>query len=74
MLMWYREQQNSDYDYYRYDSSTLAEKVYDETMGFEDIDKYIFFKTKEECQKYCNWLNEKELKEAKVSNASKKKS
>lgn len=74
MLMWYRMRKSEDYDYCQYDSSTLAEKIYNETMNFEEIDRYIFFKSKDECQKYCDWLNEKESKGAKISNISKKKS
>jgi len=28
-------------------------------LKFEDLDRYnTFFKTEEECQKYCDWLNE----------------
>ena len=41
--------------------STHADKVYKEGMDFEKLKSWnTFFKTKEECQKYCDYLTEKE--------------
>lgn len=35
--------------------------VYNDSMDYEIINKRdTYFKTKEDCQKYCDWLNEKE--------------
>jgi len=34
--------------------------IYDDGMDYQDINKYsIYFETEEECQKYCDWLNQK---------------
>ena len=58
MLMWFKMNHEDDYDWCGYDGSTLANKVYDNDMKFEDTDKYnTYFKTEEDCQKYCDWLN-----------------
>lgn len=62
MLMWYKENHESDYDYYSYNSSDLCEKVYKKEMDYKDLNSYqTYFKTKEECQNYCDWLNEIEM-------------
>jgi len=60
MLMWYKMKQGDDYDYARYrsGSSDLAELIYQDGMNFEDIKRRdIYFKSKDDCQKYCDWLN-----------------
>jgi len=56
---------NSNDDYYagidRF--STFAEVIYNEDKKFEDLNTHkTFFDNKEECQKYCDWLNAKESK------------
>jgi hypothetical protein len=58
MLMWYKVNREPDYDYYSYDSSTLIETVYQKGMTYESLDKYnTFFRSKEDCEIYCDWLN-----------------
>jgi hypothetical protein len=58
---WYR-QYNDDEDGLVYDSSIRAEYIYSSDMDFKDIKQYsTFFKTKEECQRYCDFLNSKEV-------------
>ncbi|MEG0381301.1 MAG: hypothetical protein RR603_06340, partial [Kurthia sp.] len=59
---WYTIQDNgSREEYARFDSSTYGRTVYKEGMDFAEINSYeTFFKTKEECQKYCDYLNERE--------------
>lgn len=61
MDAWYEENKknNGDDDYYERSYSQHCGKIYDETMEYKDGDEYynLFFKTKEECQKYCDWKN-----------------
>lgn len=63
MRAWY-EINNFDSrdEYARFDSnSQYAKVVYKEDMPYESIEKYsTFFKSKEECQAYCDYLNEQE--------------
>jgi hypothetical protein len=55
---WYKLHLDRDGDYGRLDTSSLFAKIYHEEMKYEDIKQYdTFFKTKEECQGYCDWLN-----------------
>jgi len=62
MMAWYKIHRTDDYDYARYESSDLLEAVYSKDMKFEDLKRNsVFFKSKEECQKYCDWLNSKEV-------------
>jgi hypothetical protein len=59
MDAWYKLKPNREDDYASYDSSTYAKVIYHDGLKYEDIKKYdTFFKTKEECQGYCDWLNE----------------
>lgn len=67
MLMWYIENHENDYDWYGYESSDRAEIVYTEEMKYEDLDKYTYFKTIEDCQKFCDWLNENCTEEHTIS-------
>lgn len=62
IIAWYKINKiDRDDEYVGYDSSTFAEVIYHEGLKYEDIKKYgTFFKTKEECQGYCDWLNAKE--------------
>jgi hypothetical protein len=56
---WYR-QYTDDEDGLVYDSSIHADNIYATGMEFEDIKNYsTFFKTEEECQAYCDYLNKK---------------
>jgi len=57
MLMWFKMKHEDDYDWCGYESSTLAKTVYNSDMKFEDMDHYTYFQSKEDCQKYCDWLN-----------------
>jgi len=65
LLMWYKKYNDysSDYDGYSYDSNDLVKKIYSPDMDFETISKKytytLYFKNKDDCQKYCDWLNVK---------------
>jgi len=60
MLMWYKENHEKDYDWYGYDCSDLVRSVY-KGETFKDLDNYnTYFKSKELCQEYCDWLNSKD--------------
>lgn len=46
-----------------FEESFLNKEVYDSSMKFEDINRYKqLFATKEDCQKYCDWLKESKSK------------
>ncbi|SCY99271.1 MULTISPECIES: hypothetical protein [unclassified Lysinibacillus] len=63
MRAWYEINDFGSRDEYaRFDSnSQYAKSVYKEGMDFNTIELYsTFFKTKEECQAYCDYLNEQE--------------
>lgn len=63
LTVWYRKY-GSDDDGFSYSSSTVAKCIYEKGMDFEKIDRYAtFFKDKEDCQAYCDWLTEKESKQ-----------
>lgn len=56
MVAHYKIKAERDYDYAV--SSTFCETTYKADMKYEDISRYrTFFKTKEECQGYCDYLN-----------------
>jgi len=60
LSMWFEEKVEKDYDYYH--STTYVDYVYDGNKSYDEIyesKKHIFFKSKDDCQKYCNWLNNK---------------
>lgn len=64
MLMWYKVKQDRDRDYDHCKILNTDAEVYEEGIKFEDLDtEYhnLFFKSKEQCQKYCDWLNSKEV-------------
>lgn len=55
---WYRKY-SDDGDGFTYDSSIHANSIYSSNINFKDVNEYnTFFKTKEECQAYCDWINE----------------
>jgi hypothetical protein len=59
LSVWYKEHKDRDYDWYGYESSRYVDEFYSDDMKYEDIDKFkVFFKNKEDCQKYCDWLND----------------
>jgi hypothetical protein len=61
LTAWYR-QYGDDEDGLVYESSIHADSIYSPELKFEDIKQYsTFFKTKEECQSYCDYLNSKEV-------------
>ncbi|MES9681676.1 hypothetical protein ABWK22_01925 [Gottfriedia acidiceleris] len=60
MTVWYKKKQDYDEDYYVYDPSTMLKVIYHEGLKFEDLSSHdTFFKTKEECQAFCDYLNAK---------------
>ncbi|MEB4785009.1 hypothetical protein P5G60_25095 [Paenibacillus jamilae] len=67
MLAWYKvskSKSDSEDDYAEIASTTMLKQLYQEGMKFEDLQKHgVFFKKEEECQAYCDWLNEKRDKE-----------
>ena len=61
IIAWYKMKTDNGRDYAVWDSSTFAKTIYNEDMKFENINKYdTFFKSEEECQKYCDYLNAEE--------------
>lgn len=57
MNAWYKVITSSGDEYALLDSSTFA-NIYHENLRYEDINRYnTFFKSKEECQGYCDYLN-----------------
>jgi hypothetical protein len=60
LCMWFKEHKEKDYDYYTdttyVDYIYRNDKTYDELLNMK---KSIFFRNIEECQKYCDWLNNK---------------
>lgn len=62
---WYKSV-SRDGDGFELESSQFLETMYEEGMEFEGLNDYrLFFNSKEECQKYCDWLTEqKEIKGA----------
>jgi hypothetical protein len=54
---WYRQYSDNE-DGFVSDSSIHADYIYSPNISFEELKQYnTFFKTKEECQEYCDWLN-----------------
>ncbi len=61
IIAWYR-QYGDDEDGFTYDYSIHADEIYFHDIKFEDLKKYsTFFKTKKECQSYCDYLNSLEV-------------
>ncbi|MNI67731.1 hypothetical protein D3C73_1233780 [compost metagenome] len=59
--VWYKYELSDGEEYSSLSSSTFGKKMYSDDLKYEDIKRYeTFFKDKEECQKYCDWLNENE--------------
>ena len=68
MLFWFTRYRNceDDHDGYTYSSSDAENHVYESGDSYDELfEKYgqyssgLYFKTEEDCQKYCDWLNEK---------------
>jgi len=61
MSAWYTVEESSyDKEEYYSHNTTFAETIYNTEMSFENLNTYkTFFKTIEECQTYCDWLNKK---------------
>lgn len=59
MLMWFKENHEKDYDWYGYNGSDLAKSIYKGEM-FEELNNDTYFKSKELCREYCDWLNSKD--------------
>jgi len=60
LSMWFEEKAEKDYDYYH--STTYVDYVYDGNKSYDEIfesTKHAFFKNIDDCQKYCDWLNDK---------------
>lgn len=54
----YKVTSERNYDWASLDSSTFARTFYTSSLKYEDLERYsTFFKSKEECQAYCDWLN-----------------
>lgn len=61
VLAWYKLNKNFNEEWF--EESFLNKEVYDSSMRFEDINRYKqLFATKEDCQKYCDWLKESKSK------------
>jgi hypothetical protein len=62
LLMWYKLIEKTDH--FVYGDTHLVKEPYNPSIKYEDIEEYynMFFNSEEECQKYCDWLNEQEEK------------
>lgn len=61
MKAWYQINNFGERDEYaKYDVNSIHHNsVYSEGMDYDEVNKYhTFFKNQEDCQKYCDWLNE----------------
>lgn len=55
---WYKKYRDSD-EGMTLSSSTVVTKIYDPVMEFQSLEQYgTFFRNIEDCQRYCDWLNE----------------
>jgi hypothetical protein len=59
LLVWYRRlQYNENHGEYFEGSLASVTNIYNRKMKYEDIDSHdMFFRNKEDCQKYCDWYN-----------------
>lgn len=63
MVVFYKlkESMRKEEDYGEYAISNSPENIYDGTQKFDDLQRHsTFFKNKEECQMYCDYLNAKQ--------------
>jgi hypothetical protein len=59
LSVWYKLETSGD-DEYAINDPRFAEVAYQEGMQYEDLDRRdTFFKTEQECQGYCDYLNER---------------
>ena len=63
LMMWFKKYNDysDDYDGYTYDASDLCRSIYN-GEDFNEIEKrktYTYFRDEEDCQRYCDWLNNK---------------
>jgi hypothetical protein len=67
LSVWYKLIENSNNEEYfeiDNDSSHYVKQTYNPNIEFAKIEKYeMFFERKEDCQKYCDWLNKNEKEE-----------
>lgn len=63
---WYKKTESTSSDYFQFASDYSAEfakTIYSSDKNFADLERHnTYFKSIEDCQKYCDWLNEKEKK------------
>ena len=61
LIVWYKKMEVDSETYFEFDSNAnVPEKIYKEGMRFEDLNSYsTYFQSEEDCQKYCDWLNNK---------------
>ncbi len=60
LIAWYSQYQD-DGEGFTLNSSTVVKVIYSDGMNFSDLERYsTFFRSEEDCQKYCDWLTEKE--------------
>lgn len=60
MTVWYKPYKD---DSDTYSSGQVPDSIYEEGTPFEELGSYYraYFKTEEQCQNYCDWLNAKEV-------------
>ncbi|MEH6974550.1 hypothetical protein MHB78_14110 [Bacillus sp. FSL K6-0138] len=62
ILAWYKSRESCGEDYFTHEISTFAKTIYNSGMDFEKLDRWdTFFKTKEECQDYCDYMNKNNI-------------
>lgn len=70
VFMWYkRNEEKSEDEYFSYGGSDVLKTIWNESMNYNDslCHPGIYFKTEMDCQKYCDWLNERNLKEKNIN-------
>jgi hypothetical protein len=58
LIAWYSQYRDED-DGFTLSSSTVVKNIYSEGMDFNELGRYdTFFRSEEDCQKFCDWLTE----------------
>ena len=60
LFVWYKKLQYDGKGYEYFEGEAHNDRViYDSSMSYESLPYHTYFETETECQKYCEWLNNK---------------
>ena len=60
LSMWYKKIKYNNRDEERFEGDSVSgHEIFNENMEYKDVGYHTVFKTQEECQKYCDYLNKK---------------